>query len=77
MPIPALKTSLILLVSCSTEGRFANVTDAGQDAVDAAASGATGGDRADTRKGVRELPNGTLTTALVRTVKTCGPGVPS
>jgi hypothetical protein len=29
-------------VSCSTEGRFANVTDAGQDAVDAAASGARG-----------------------------------
>ena len=30
-----LKTCLILLVSCPTEGALANVTDAGQDAVDA------------------------------------------
>lgn len=39
MPIPVPETPLILIASCSTEGRFANVTDAGQDAVDAAASG--------------------------------------
>jgi hypothetical protein len=57
MPIPVPKTSLILLVSCPTEGRFANVTDAGQDAVDAAASGAECGNRADSLNGAGELPN--------------------
>src|ERR1700731_292368 len=54
------------------EGRFAIVTDAGRDAVDAAASGVT----RDRRAGLMPVSDQrhARRTALMRTAKSCGPG---
>src|SRR3954452_23646369 len=60
MPISVLAAPLILLAFCSTEGRVGHVTCAGQDAVDAAASGAEEGCRAGLTW-ARERPTETLT----------------
>ena len=54
------KSDLELLASRPTEGRLAIVTDAGRDAVDAAALGAQRGCRAGWRKAC-ERSNGELT----------------
>src|SRR6266581_1898877 len=54
------KSDLELFASHPTEGRIAIVTDAGRDAVDAAASGAQCDGRAGWRK-ARERSNGELT----------------
>jgi hypothetical protein len=55
-----VETALLIPLSRPTEGRIAIVTDAGWDAVDAAASGAQRDGRAGWRK-ARERSNGELT----------------
>src|ERR1700712_3607532 len=64
-------------LSCSCpvpkKGALANVTDAGQDAVDAAASGAKGSDGAEPAGSVSCKPDADVRRWRVRP-KSCGPG---